>query len=231
MQKLLSRFSLILVISLIGLAQSTFATSSKTQINVLVSSCDQNDNANKLFQNQLEQAKQNNIAAQFNTGSAYWFGCGVNVNQDKAWYWLEKAAAAGDNRAQLHIGKAYFFGKGTERRPKKGLYWLKKAAEQGNADAQAILGIYYLRFNDVKAKDCHLSSHYLSQAARANQKDAQLFLGAAIAVGRCFEKNRDLGLQWIQLSAYQNQVDAMQIIEDAIDAEVYFNGEDAPYWR
>lgn len=98
---------------------------------------------------------------------------GLEQSNEKALYWITKAAENGNTKAQFGLGLAYENGEGgLEQSKEKALYWVTKAAEHGNADAQYSLGLSYeygsemrgLEKNDEKAeywlrKACE-NSHY-----------------------------------------------------------------------
>jgi len=55
---------------------------------------------------------------------------------EKAAYWFEKAANAGNSDAMFNTGLHYAKGFGVERNFEKSLYWMKKADENGDEDAE-----------------------------------------------------------------------------------------------
>ena len=64
----------------------------------------------------------------------------MEKDQDKAAYWLTKAAERGYAKAQTYLGVRYAGGEGVEKDQDKAVYWFTKAAKKGNADAQLNLG-------------------------------------------------------------------------------------------
>ncbi|MCL2522322.1 MAG: hypothetical protein FWE36_05615 [Erysipelotrichales bacterium] len=61
----------------------------------------------------------------------------------QAFYWLNKAALAGDCRAQFQLGRHHEFGFGTENNLEIALYWYQKAAENNFYEARFVLGTFY----------------------------------------------------------------------------------------
>ena len=80
----------------------------------------------------LEMAEQGDKDAQYNLGSIYETGFGVNVDLKEAVKWYTKAALQGHQIAQLKLGMMYYLGKGIEQSTIKGNKWLREAAKSGN---------------------------------------------------------------------------------------------------
>ena len=68
---------------------------------------------------------------------------GVEIDLEKAFYWYQKSAEAGNSNAQYNLGLCYENGKGVEIDLEKAFYWYQKSAEAGNSDAQYNLGLCY----------------------------------------------------------------------------------------
>lgn len=75
-------------------------------------------------------------AAQFNIGTMYYFGYGVDIDKPKAIKWYRKAAELGDAQAQFNLGVMYDNGEGVAPDKTEAVKWYRKAAEQGLAAAQ-----------------------------------------------------------------------------------------------
>ena len=87
---------------------------------------------------QLSQAE-----AQFNRGSAYLTGEGVEKDAAKAIECFMKSAELGYPQAQFNLGLCYMNGTGVEQSDKDAAKWFKHAAEQGLKEAYFPLGICY----------------------------------------------------------------------------------------
>ena len=79
-----------------------------------------------------------------NMGVRYLLGRGVQQNDEKAFYYFNKAAGEGDVLAQNELAYLYAAGKGTPRNNALAFRWYKKAAAHGLASAQYNLGLMYL---------------------------------------------------------------------------------------
>ena len=88
-------------------------------------------------------ANQGNAEAQYEIGSMYQLGDGVQNDNKKANHWYEKAANQGHIDAQFYLGENYFSGYGIPKDFKKAIYWYEKAANLGRIDAQNKLGNIY----------------------------------------------------------------------------------------
>jgi len=83
----------------------------------------------------LAQAKD--AAAQAGIGFMYHRGMGMVVDNQKAAYWLRKAAEHGQPEGQMMLGSLYFYGAGVEKDYIKAYAWCDLAQDGGNADAQS----------------------------------------------------------------------------------------------
>lgn len=79
-----------------------------------------------------------------NMGVRYLLGRGVKQDNEKAFYYFNKAAAEGDVLAQNEVAYLYAAGKGVPRNNTLAFHWYKKAAAHGLASAQYNLGLMYL---------------------------------------------------------------------------------------
>jgi TPR repeat protein len=77
-------------------------------------------------------------------GVRYLLGHGVPQNNEKAFYWFNKAAADDDPFAENELAYMYATGKGVTRDPVQALHWYQKAANHGLSSAQYNLGLLYL---------------------------------------------------------------------------------------
>lgn len=82
-------------------------------------------------------AQAEDAAAQAGLGFMYHRGMGVMVDNQKAAYWLRKAAEHGQPEGQMMLGSLYFYGAGVEKDYIKAYAWCDLAQDGGNADAQS----------------------------------------------------------------------------------------------
>ena len=84
----------------------------------------------------LPLAQGEDAASQAGIGFMYHRGFGVAIDNQKAAFWLRKAAEHGQPEGQLMLGSLYFDGAGVEKSYVKAYAWCDLAQDTGNADAQ-----------------------------------------------------------------------------------------------
>jgi hypothetical protein len=77
--------------------------------------------------------------AQYNLGTMYDNGDGVEVNLQEAAEWFRKSADQGYGEAQRCVGVYYLYGRHYPVDIKEALKWFQKSADQGNAEAKQYL--------------------------------------------------------------------------------------------
>jgi TPR repeat protein len=100
-------------------------------------------------------------AAQYDLGTLYATGTGVDPNAFEAAKWIGKAAAAGHTEAQLEYAVMLFQGRGVPPDQKRGAQLFRAAAEKGLPVAQNRLARCYahgagVEMNVVEAARWHL---------------------------------------------------------------------------
>jgi len=80
-------------------------------------------------------AQNEDAASQAGLGFLYHRGFGMAVDDNKAAYWLRKAAEHGQPEGQLMLGSLYFYGQGVIQSYVKAFAWCDLAQDNGNADA------------------------------------------------------------------------------------------------
>jgi TPR repeat protein len=85
----------------------------------------------------LPLAQAEDAPAQAGIGFMYRRGLGVAIDNQKAAYWLRKAAEHGQPEGQMMLGSLYFYGAGVEKDFIKAYAWCDLAQDGGNADAQS----------------------------------------------------------------------------------------------
>ena len=95
------------------------------------------------FRRNLPLAKEGNAAAQYNIGTLYYEGLGVDDNFDEALTWFRRSADQGYARAQSRLGYIYADGDEVSQDYALAVKWFRRAADQGHAKAQYNLGTLY----------------------------------------------------------------------------------------
>ena len=89
-------------------------------------------------------AEKNDAVAQVYLGRMYSAGYGrIPPNQEKAFFWYEKAAKQNLPAGLYNLGSFYFYGNGMTQNPKKALYFFRKAAFEKYYPAQMALAVMY----------------------------------------------------------------------------------------
>lgn len=99
-------------------------------------------------------------------GVRYLLGRGVPQNDQKAFYYFNQAAEAGDPLAQNEVAYLYAAGKGTPRNYPKALFWYEKAANHGLASAAYNLGLMYLHGLGTPANKAKATEWFKVSAAK-----------------------------------------------------------------
>src|SRR5277367_1363474 len=80
-------------------------------------------------------AENEDAASQAGLGFMYHRGFGMAVDNQKAAYWLRKAAEHGQPEGQMMLGSLYFYGQGVAQSYVQAFAWCDLAQDNGNADA------------------------------------------------------------------------------------------------
>src|ERR1700758_1426337 len=80
-------------------------------------------------------AQNEDAASQAGLGFMYHRGFGMAVNDEKAAFWLRKAAEHGQPEGQMMLGSLYFYGQGVGQSYVQAFAWCDLAQDNGSADA------------------------------------------------------------------------------------------------
>ncbi len=107
-------------------------------------------------------AKSGDVDSQMILGEMYLDGIGVDIDHQKAFYWLSKAAQAGDIEAQYLLGFMYENGLKVQKNISRATKWYTKAALQGDILSQYNLAIIYKEGKGEVNKDMREAFKWLS---------------------------------------------------------------------
>ena len=115
-------------------------------------------------------AKSGDLDSQMILGEMYLDGVGVEIDHQKAFYWLSKAANAGDVEAQYLLGFMYENGLKVAVDIKRATKWYTEAALQGDVLSQYNLAFIYKEGKGEVGKDMKEAFKWLAmvQDAREN---------------------------------------------------------------
>ena len=91
------------------------------------------EDPSELFWALIEEARWGESEAQYAVAMMYAAGQGVEMDQEEAAKWFEKAAEEGHPHAMFKIGERYETGNGISRDSEKAIKWYRRAAETGYA--------------------------------------------------------------------------------------------------
>ena len=83
----------------------------------------------------LPLAEHEDASAQAGLGFMFYRGLGMAIDNQKAAYWLRKAAEHGQPEGQMMFGSLYFYGRGVPQSYVQAYAWCDLAQDGGNADA------------------------------------------------------------------------------------------------
>lgn len=131
----------------------------------------------ELFMSLIEDARWGESEAQFAVAMMYAAGEGVEMDQEEAAKWFEKAAHEGHPHAMFKIAERYEEGNGVEKDIEKALMWYRKAAETGyqKGDDKAYYDqVRELQIQNMKEKaeleQLEEDRKYQDQVRRENQR-------------------------------------------------------------
>jgi len=155
----------------------------------------------------LEEANQGDAEAQFQVGTCYECGIGVEKDGEKSFKYYLLAANQGLVKAQFKVGRCYGFGIGVKKYDKKRLEYYLLAAGQGLAKAPNDVGDCY-HYGIGVEKDEKKAYEYYLLAAHQGHPQAQYEVGRCYEFGRGVEKDEKKGFEYYLLSADQGHADA-----------------------
>ena len=101
------------------------------------------------FSQKLAKAKAGDVRAQYDLARSYQTGVNGVVDEEKAIFWLQKAADQGLMEAETSLGSAYDTGMGVPISSRKAVFWWQRAAKHGSLFALRCLGYSYIEGRGV----------------------------------------------------------------------------------
>jgi len=203
----------------------------------------------RAIQKEIIRAKSGDSKAQHRLGMAYLRGQDVQKDNQKAFYWLHKAAKKNRVDAQYRIAVLYANGQGTEKNLYKSMKWLKLAAEKNHKQANILLNNtksnVHIRQSPatslppILAKPTNSETiklqtpitsvspqkifQKLSKAAQQGDAQAQYQLGNLYLQGKGTDKSITTGVHWLKKAAKRD-------IKPAITALKYLQEAGLDHW-
>jgi hypothetical protein len=125
--------------------------------------------AESIYKNILE-TNASYTPALNNLGMLYFFGKGVDKNLTKAVLYLGKSAMQDDKNAQFYLALSL---SQIDQKIFKDeiLYWIRKSASNGYTKAQVILGLAFIKGDDIN-KDMKKAKYWIHKAMESNSSEA-----------------------------------------------------------
>lgn len=155
----------------------------------------------------ITTAKAGDTTAQYQLGTKYYFGWGVDKSEKIAAKWYRKAAKLGHSNAQFNLATAYKDGIGVTQSNSKAAKWYRKAAKQGHIDSQYNLGLMYRKGDGVEQSHSKAAKWY-GKAAEQGDTDAQSVLGLMYYQGQGLEQNYSKAAEWFRKAAEKGDSNA-----------------------
>lgn len=125
---------------------------------------------NKVFQELVILARDNDREAQWLMGQIYNQGIFVNKDEHAAYHWYKKSANQGYFRAKYYLGNMYYQGKGVNKDYAEAAKNFEVAADYGYILAQYILGNMYYAGQGIEKNDKEAVRWYLKAAENGNDE-------------------------------------------------------------
>jgi TPR repeat protein len=165
------------------------------------------------------RAEEGDPKAQFDLGSAYYYGKGVQQNYAEAVRWYRKAAEQREPRAEDALGYLYLNGQTVPLDYAQALQWYKKGAEDGNAKAQFDLASIYYYGTGVQ-RDYAEARRWSEKSADQKYAEAQDALGYLYYAGLGVPRDDAVAFIWYRRAAEQGDPKAEVDL-----AFMYYRGE------
>jgi hypothetical protein len=127
----------------------------------------------RAVQHALPAAEEGWPLAMWVLGRAYDMGHGVEQDQGRATYWLERGASLGSGGCMLRLGYNHLAGKGVPKSVERGLDWLQRGAETGFLPAINFLAEVYERGHFGVERDPDLALEWVRKAAERGDEAAR----------------------------------------------------------
>lgn len=142
------------------------------------------------------------VDAQYVLGFDLLYGNLTTENEEKAYYWLEKAMKAGHIGAGVQVAKILINGWSQEKDEKAGIAILDSYASTINNNAHFELGkIYY--FGELKEQDYKKALYHFKKAAERGHASSQDYVGDIYYYGEGVSVDYVEAKKWYELSEQQ----------------------------
>lgn len=155
-----------------------------------------------------EAAEHGHPLAQYRLGLLHLSGLGVVEDAEKAFGWIEKAAAQGIAAACLQLGVMLAHGQGVEQDYALAAHWYGRAAELGSSDGLFNLAFLRLRGLDPAPVDERDGIALLEEAAALGNRAALWALHNVHREGTYGNRDEARANHWLRAAAEQGEAEA-----------------------
>lgn len=157
--------------------------------------------------------------AQYALGFDLLYGIFSVENENKAYYWLEKAMKSGNVSAGVQVAKILINGWGQEKDEQAGIAILEGYANTTNNNAHYELGIIYY-YGRLKEQDYKKALYHFKKAAERGHASSQDCVGDIYYYGKGVPIDYVEARRWYELAESQGNINAVLSL-----GFIYFYGE------
>ena len=159
------------------------------------------ENAFTSFEACRSKAEAGAAEEQFQLGTMFRRGVGVNTSARQARHWFQLAAEQGHPQAQYELARQLFHGIGALPDEHAAALWMEQAASRGVIDAKLNLATLYARGIGVRA-NAVTAQYWLRQAADEHDSDAAELMASACENGWLgLDRDTKAAATWRQAAA------------------------------
>ncbi|UZO08517.1 uncharacterized protein OCT59_028771 [Rhizophagus irregularis] len=140
-------------------------------------------------------------------GLFYYYGIGIEENDEKAFELFSKAAENNYSIAQVYLAKCYNDGYGIEKNKNLAFNWYQKGAENKSIIGQFYLGYCY-EFNIGTKNNENKFIEWYQKAANNGNITAKLYLANCYRLGKGIKKNESKAFEYYKILAEKKIADA-----------------------
>jgi TPR repeat protein len=164
-------------------------------------------------------AEQDEELSEYNLGTMYMTGEGVQVDYGEALKWLRKAAEHGRRSAYTNLGNMYANGKGVPKDYEEAIKLWRKAAELKEPNAELNLALAYRNGIGVP-KNWDEAERWFVRAAEQGNAKAAYDLAMIYRLGTAAPKDQAVAVHWFRAAAQLGILEAQIYL-----AHAYATGE------
>ena len=162
------------------------------------------------FERLKKKADAGNMYSQYTLPKLLLDRNGKHYEPETAVDWLKQSAERGNAVAKYRLGKLFLLGEDVPEDTDEAIRWLTSASDEGYEYAQYLLGKLYL--TDENNRDARRAVKCFSAAAEDGNSYAEYMLGKMYLYGNGMEKDTDLALSYLNLSAEHGNEYAAQLL-------------------